>query len=149
MSRDNNDDNNFIARPLPSASAVTSQVRQVRNLTKQWECLFDHVHGYLLDHDYTQANLHFADLKGRDKEVVSFLQDVCDEDGTPMFVVCLTLIQRHQIGEPEGCGYNKYSGRSRGLYNDSDGGDHVMGEIHDTTINTSHWIGPDDRLMDN
>ncbi|CAM9837120.1 unnamed protein product, partial [Heterosigma akashiwo] len=128
---------------LPSACAITAQTQRLRKLANQWGDLFHHTHGYLLEHDYTETNLHFASLKGRDKEVVNLLRGSRDANGNPLFVVCLMLISKHDTGSPADDGYGyEYHGR----YN-SDKGDHTMDEVHDTQVDIDYWIGPDDKRM--
>jgi len=43
-----------------------------------------------------------------------------------------------------------YGYRGRSFYDDcseSDGGDHTMGEVHETYIEATNWVGPDDQFM--
>ena len=98
----------------------------------------------MLEHNYTETNLYFTNLKGRDKEVVDFLRAVRGRDGNPLFVVCLMLIEKHESGEPESSG--NYGNR-RSYDSDSEGGDHTMAEVYETEIGVKHWIGPDGKNM--
>ena len=145
---------NLVLRPkststevdVPTALTFASQTQEIRRLARRWDNDLDgkNAVGHLLEHSYTETNLHFSNLKGRDKEIVDFLSDARDKDGNPLFVVCLMLAEKHEYGEPEveygRSSYNRY---------DSDDGDHAMGEVHETETDISHWIGPDDRVISN
>jgi len=140
------DDISKTHKPLPSACALTAQTQKLRNLVSHWDSLALSAHGYLLEHDYTERNLHFANLKGRDKEVVDFLMGSRDIDGNPLFVVCLMLIEKHDSGSAEDDRYYEYS--RRGYYS-YDVGNHTMEEVHNSEVGIRHWIGPDDEPMNN
>ena len=132
-----------------TASLLTSQTENVRRLVKHWEDSFggQDALGYLLEHSYTATNLHFSNLKGRDKEVVDFLSGARDTDGNPLFTVCLMLAEKREMGEPE-VEHRSYYNR----YDDSDDGDdgnHAMGEIFETETGISHWVGPNDKVISN
>ena len=134
---------NFSHSLLPSATALMAQTHQLRALSIQWKNFFKNTFGYLLEHDYTETNLHFFNLKGRDKEVTDTLRGVRDADGKPLFVVCLILLEKHETGEPACSGWRNY-------YDDSDdNGSHEMDHIYDTDCGVRHWIGPDDLEMSN
>lgn len=107
-------------------------MHQVQKLTSNWNELFDHPLGYVLEHNYTETNLHFANLKGRDKEVVNFLRGSRDQSGNPLFVVCMMLVVKHESGQPETHGHSGY----RCGYGDSDSDecDHTMAEVYETEI---------------
>ena len=114
-------------RPLPTANDVTAQQKEFKSLTSNWTKLCDHPLGYRLEHNYTETNLHLANLKGRDREVVEFLRGSPDQNGDPLFVVCMMLIEKHEWGAPECSGYG-YRGRSYyGYSSDSDGYEYERG----------------------
>ena len=134
---------NISLQELPSASTILAQSLRLRKLANCWPNLFNHTCGYLLEHDYTETNLHFNNLKGRDKEVVNLLRGSYDVNGNPLFVACLMLISKHESGSAEySGGYGRYS-----RYDDDDDGPHTMEEVYDTEVDTQHWIGPDDNLI--
>ncbi len=142
-----NNDELALSQSLPSACALTAQIQQLRKLASYWNNLFpQQTHGYLLEHDYTKKNLHFTNLKGRDKEVVDFLQGARDAHGNPLFVVCLMLMSKHETGSP--C-HDHYGDRRRFHDDDteSDAEDQVMDEVDYTEVDTNHWIGPDDKQL--
>lgn len=77
---------------------------------------------------------------------MDFLRGCCDQNGDPLFVVCMMLIEKHESGVPE----SNYGYRHRSYYDDSSGsdqGDHTMEEVYDTDIEVTNWVGPDDKVM--
>lgn len=55
-----------------------------------------------LEYEYTEGNLSFDNLKGRDAQIVSLLTAQRDVgSGEPLLDVTLCLIERHEIGRPE------------------------------------------------
>ena len=46
---------------------------------------------YLLDHDYSTANLRFDNLKGRDRLLGRYVKDACDEGDFTMLFATLSL----------------------------------------------------------
>lgn len=130
---------------LPTAESLTAQTRTLLRLERQWcdQTVGDRPMGYLLEHQYTETNLRFRNLKARDKQVAEMLQSVRDENGNPVFVVALLLLEKYEQGSCEASG--GYYGR--GSYSDDD--DHVMDEIIDSRVNTTLWIGPNDEPLRN
>jgi len=124
---------------LPSAEDLTSQAKQFCRLAEQWPISSGRkiCRGYLLEHKYTETNLSFANLKGRDKQVVDTVRSARSIDGSPLFVACLLLIERHQTGSP-GC--------SGGGYYD-DCSDHEMCDVHDEDTGPKLWVGPDGQQL--
>ena len=70
------------------------------------------VEGYLLEHKYTETNLHFRNLKGRDRRVVEFLRGLCDDNKRPLLTVYLLLIEKHEM-----CGVPSDEDPYSGFYN--------------------------------
>ena len=128
---------------VPSAENLAANLQNLQQLVKEWNdgSYENDVCGYLLDHKYTKTNLHFSQLKGQDKEVVDLLRTAKDENGRPLLTVCLVLLEKHESGSAE-CGYSYYRGRG-------DRGPHIMEEVHETTYGNSHWIGSDDKILNN
>mmetsp|Transcript_44251 Transcript_44251/g.107009 ORF Transcript_44251/g.107009 Transcript_44251/m.107009 type:complete len:817 (+) Transcript_44251:2878-5328(+) len=115
---------------LPSANAADSEIRLMRRMARQLESdkKLSHVQGYFLEHKYTQTNLNFRNLKGRDKSVADTLRGVQDENGNPLYVVSLMLMQYSVSGSQD------YYG----------GG---MGDVYDEGYDSKIWIGPDDKPL--
>ncbi|KAG2489506.1 hypothetical protein HYH03_011958 [Edaphochlamys debaryana] len=98
-----------------------------------------------LEHKYTEANLSFGGLKGRDHTRVQALL------GCGLLEVRLALVTRHVHGGVEG-GYQPSGRRRRRRWSDySDSEDEgcaetaVMGEIYDDDSAFVRWISPDGR----
>lgn len=129
---------------IPTAEALTAQTHELRRLAQQHGKLsLDATTGYLLEHKYTKTNLRFQNLKGRDKQVADLLQGVEDEEGNPLFVAYLLLIEKWESGSASGGGYSY-----RDRYGDeSSDGEHMMEEVHETHICADFWVGPDDRQI--
>ena len=126
---------------LPSAAGVSSLHRELRFMARSMDYTrLDPWQGYLLEHQYTKTNLHFRNLKGRDLEIASLLQNAVDENGEQLFVVCLLLLEKWETGPAEG-------GYSYGRY----GGDepYSMCEVFDSSVSPKHWVGPDDSRLKN
>jgi hypothetical protein len=124
---------------LPCAGDLTFHSRQLRRLVSQWEnACPEPFKGYVLEHKYTETNLRFINLKGRDKKVVDLLRNACDIDRQPLFVVCLLLLQKHETGscEPSYYGYHG-------------SGPHTMDDVYDSETSAHHWVGPDDKVISN
>jgi len=125
---------------LPSADDLTAKTQIISKLHSQWVShrtdSTQSVQGYVLEHDYAETNLRFNNLKGRDREVVDALCSAKSNEGQPLFVVCLLLLEKYESGSAE---YEDYGYGSSGI-----GG---MEEVHDSSTSTSLWIGPDDKQM--
>ncbi|KAG2499202.1 hypothetical protein HYH03_002783 [Edaphochlamys debaryana] len=98
-----------------------------------------------LEHKYTETNLSFGGLKGRDHTRVQALL------GCGLLEVRLALVTRHVHGGVEG-GYQPSGRRRRRRWSDySDSEDQgcadtaVMGEIYDDDSAFVRWISPDGR----
>ncbi|CAB9501967.1 expressed unknown protein [Seminavis robusta] len=132
---------------LPCAEELTAHASTLRNLARQWNHedsgISQDVLGYVLEHQYTETNLRFANLKGRDRAVVDTLRNARDSNGRPLFVVCLLLLQKWESGSAEDDGDNYYYHRR-----DRDNATYTMEEVHETTTSTCLWIGPNDEEMD-
>ena len=76
---------------VPSAQKVESTNHELLKLVRRMPTASDPVWGYLLDHKYTQKNLYFRNLKGRDQETVSLLKDAVDENGEKLFLSHKTI----------------------------------------------------------
>ena len=133
---------------LPSAEDLTAQAVKLRRIAKCWDkSCSDLALGYLLEHQYTETNLGFSNLKGRDEQVLECLRNARDVDGRPLFVVCLLLIEKYKMGSCEGNDYG-YSRRYGGYGSeDYDTGPHTMDDVHDEETRKSLWIGPDGSKM--
>ena len=132
---------------LPSAQTITYQMQYLRKLANQWDTLFAHGYGYVLEQNYTETNLKFASLEGRDKGVVDMLRGMCDVDGNPLFVVYLVRISKIESGKSSHDDYDDFDPNDRFHYDED--ADHSMVELHDTQLVIDFWIGPDDNRMDN
>ena len=75
---------------------------------------------YLFEHQYTEANLCFAGLKGHDQHVGSHLREVCEEFG---FCLYLASLEKSVYG---GCDDDS-DGYTRASY-------HEITEVCDTTV---------------
>jgi hypothetical protein len=134
----------FEETTVPSAENLTANLQNLQQLVKKWnDGLYESdVCGYLLDHKYTKTNLHFSQLKGQDKEVVNLLRTARGENGKPLLTVCLVLLEKRKAGSAE-CGYSYHRGR------EDRGPHHIMEEEYYTKYSNSHWIGSDDKVLEN
>ena len=82
---------------------------------------------------YTEDNLAFAGLKGRDAVVSKTLLDMSDDSGQPLLSLHLALMTKRESGSCErdsededdyyGGGWGRRGGRRCGMYDDEDGED--------------------------
>ena len=129
---------------VPSLSNLSATVDELRMLEKYWSSTADFLtKGYLLEHKYTDTNLTFANLKGRDKEIVKVLRGARGADGKPLFVVSLVKLQKHESGTGESSS-GGYGRRYHYGYDDYDDepSDYEMDEVYETTVDCNGFIGP-------
>lgn len=91
---------------FPSASSLNLRMDHLLALASTWNDNFDHVLGYLLEHDYkggslSKNKLKFANLKQRDKAIVNLIQSCQDKESNNIFSVCLALLQDEDNDEDE------------------------------------------------
>lgn len=148
---------NLIRNPsalaVPRAPSFDGAIQQLERVLKAWRHAdadgTDPVTGesspqklaYILDHEYSEANLSFDQLKGRDLSLVQTLKDVCEQEG---FQLGLGSLSYSQSGEAEGDDYGRY-GRRRGWYggySESDAEDVTMGMVHSSSLTVQLIAGP-------
>ncbi|EQB54196.1 hypothetical protein CGLO_06000 [Colletotrichum gloeosporioides Cg-14] len=85
------------SRPLPSAGLRRAETQKLRHSLRKWlngsvpgKSDTDHLY-YRLDHEYTEANISMAALKGRDYAVVQTLDDLSTELEFDVFLAALEL----------------------------------------------------------
>ncbi|KAI8161302.1 hypothetical protein K4K49_000467 [Colletotrichum sp. SAR 10_70] len=85
------------SRPLPSAGLRRAETQKLRHSLRKWlngsvpgQSDTDHLY-YRLDHEYTEANISMAALKGRDYAVVQTLDDLSTELEFDVFLAALEL----------------------------------------------------------
>ncbi|KAF9879326.1 hypothetical protein CkaCkLH20_02869 [Colletotrichum karsti] len=112
------------SKPVPSAGLRRTETRKLRHTLRRWlsggagECESDHVF-YRLDHEYSEANISKAAMKGRDHELVQVLDDLSTE---LEFDIFLAGLERREEGSVEYYG-EKYNGyRYRNDYSDEEDG---------------------------
>ncbi|KAF0329831.1 hypothetical protein GQ607_003004 [Colletotrichum asianum] len=83
--------------PLPSAGLRRAETQKLRHSLRKWlngslpgKSDTDHLY-YRLDHEYTEANISMAALKGRDYAVVQTLDDLSTELEFDVFLAALEL----------------------------------------------------------
>ncbi|KAI4120997.1 MAG: hypothetical protein LQ338_006620 [Usnochroma carphineum] len=83
---------------IPTSAETILQERQALSRTLQeWKRRYDTRQPmedklvYILDHDYSTANLRFDNLKGRDRLVGRYVKDACDSEGFTMLFANLDL----------------------------------------------------------
>lgn len=79
---------------------------------------------YILDHEYTDANLRLDHLKGEDRKRIGALARVCHETD---FVLYFSLLEKTVSGSVEDGGYG-YGGSYGG------GGTHEIDEVYDESL---------------
>lgn len=150
-----------LVRTTPGATPkpvdITPTLHRMRKATQEWESTEPGTKlvAHRLEHKYTERNLAFSNLKGRDLAMV----DAARRCG--VLDVHLVLLRKHQIGEPDdpGYGYSRHRRRyHRGRYDDSDdddsdeygndGSGYTMGEVFDETVDTVCWISSDDKRQE-
>src|SRR3954468_17161891 len=65
---------------------------KLRDLFSRWKNNIEAVHtslAYLFEHQYTDASLCFAGLKGHDQHVTSHLREICEEFGFCLYLANL------------------------------------------------------------
>lgn len=85
------------SRPLPSAGLRRAETQKLRHSLRKWlngsvpgQPDTDHLY-YRLDHEYTEANISMAALKGRDYAVMQILDDLSTELEFDVFLAALEL----------------------------------------------------------
>jgi hypothetical protein len=96
---------------------------------------------YKLGHQYTDANLKFNALKGRDREVVEHLQGVCQQIGSHFY---LAQLEKRVVGgcdDDDGDHYDDYHRYGGDSDDDSDSdesanedGHHYLTEIYESSL---------------
>jgi hypothetical protein len=92
----------------------------------------------LLDHEYTETNLSFGNLKGRDLERANLLKQ-CNQ-----FELHLALITRHKTGSGEMPFHSKWS---RWGHYDDDEGPHEMIDCYEDSISVSKFVDATDKSV--
>lgn len=117
----------------PALSINTSAVEKLRYILLSWkqddsgpEKII-----YLLDHQYSQANLSGSALKGEDAHMMASLESLGRELG---FQLGLANLVHNVTGDPD-------------EDDDPYGGDVSMGEIQDRTMSIKHLVDVDGRLI--
>lgn len=102
---------------------------------------------YILDHQYSHANLSFDKLKGRDRSMVLNLREVCEQEGFQLGLGSLTFTQSGEAEEDYGDyrGYGRY-GRGRQYGYQGDEGV-TMGEIENTSCTVQLISGPNGECL--
>ncbi|KAK1985924.1 2OG-Fe(II) oxygenase superfamily protein [Colletotrichum cereale] len=128
------------AAEQPSAGLLRSETRMLRHTLRRWlrtgaESLEASFVYYGLDHEYTEANIALAALKGRDLGVIQTLQELASE---LEFDVLLALTEKMEMGSAEHHGYNprydtyKPSRRQR---EEDESAPHEIDEVFETELN--------------
>ena len=142
---------------LPSAVKTYELLSKYIEALKSWEEDIDGPEKLVwkLEHQYTETNLCFSQLKGNDRAAVHALRSIRDsESGMELLDMYLVLMEKHEMGEPEDSptyGYqrNYNSGNdddddnSDDENNDDSGSDgsHNMGEVLETEESILQWVG--------
>eukprot|EP01034_Spumella_vulgaris_P032944 gene32944-40665_t len=94
---------------------------------------------YPFEHMYTETNMSFEGLKGKDLQVATLLQNAIDpETNGKLFTVFIAMVTKHVTGtEEEGYGYG-YGHRYGG------GGGMDMGCDIETDYETDTWVAADE-----
>lgn len=162
---------NLIRNPnapsVPKLPSLDGPIRDLERVLKAWRHAEldgeDPVTGdelpqklaYILDHQYSHANLSFDKLKGRDLSLVLNLREVCEQEG---FQLGLGSLEFTKSGEAEGDygGYRSYGygrNRRRGYYREYDyededeDADVTMGEVQDTSCTVQLISGTDGKSL--
>ena len=48
---------------------------------------------YILDHEYSEANIRVAQLKGRDQQIARYVSQACEEQGYPFYLAHLEVME--------------------------------------------------------
>jgi len=129
----------------PSAALMTSRQVKLRSIANDWTESGDSFQGYFLEHKYTEMNLRFQNLKGRDRQVADMIRAAKDEEGNRLFVPLLILMSKHESGSPS---YDYDYRRRRGYYSDDEDGENAeMDEVHDSDIEEKLWVGVDGKKV--
>lgn len=142
--------------PLPVLPDTSRALLQLRNVLRKWrKGAYDeepNMVAYLLDHQYSAANLQLGEkaLKGKDLHQITNLKPVADELG---YMICLGLLSYHVTGDAdEETGYGYRGSWKRGRYHDygdsdDEDEDATMGEILDKTLTISNLVDLDGNLI--
>lgn len=80
-----------------SAETILRERQRLNGVFQEWKQRYDTKQPmedkliYLLDHDYSTANLRFDNLKGRDRLLGRYVKDACDEGDFTMLFATLSL----------------------------------------------------------
>ena len=137
---------------VPSSATQSSATLKVNSTFQELVDKWNNKHDFLskmvlkLDYEYTETNLSFKGLKGKDDKVVSFLKSLSSKGSNePLFSMALALVDRHVSGPGDDCaccggGYNNRYNRW-GYPEHDDDEDVDMLEVDDDQIYVSTWIG--------
>lgn len=92
---------------------------------------------WLLEHNYSEAGLSFADLKGTDAAVARTLSNAAEQADCVLYAA-IVHIEEHGSAQ-----YPDYSGTSWGRYYEPDENDLEMGEVDETHCWLDSWAAPD------
>ena len=143
--------------PLPAPVDHSAQREELGRLGARLvaaEAASPRVLGVLLEHKYTETNLGFGALKGRDRSVVDTLRAArAAAAGQPAFDVSLVLIQRQMTGDCD-CWYDgSRRGRScrYGSYSSDDDEELIEGatmdEVYTDETHVVMWVCPDGSVV--
>lgn len=138
----------------PALGEQTKLIGKLRHVLLSWKHLGEEDSPekiiYLLNHQYSQANLSGSALKGADAHKISLLDMLARAHG---FHLGLASIVCHQSGSAEDDGPHYYNKR-RGRYgyssddDDEDNDDDVeMGEVHDTDMTIKNLVDLDGSMI--
>ena len=92
------------------AASLGNEILELGDLLSQWKNSLKHskakcpkMLAYMLQHKYTDANLHYDYLKGKDRSKTQYMKEACKEQGFCMFLANLERIVLGGCDEVQDC----------------------------------------------
>lgn len=83
----------------------TGASQYILHATRRWGVAKVEKIAIQLDHQYTQTNMSFGGIKGRDRVIADAFANASDANGSPLLEVHLAIIEKMETGSPSG-GYD-------------------------------------------
>ncbi|KAF7294258.1 hypothetical protein HMN09_01154400 [Mycena chlorophos] len=134
----------------PAIASANAAITKLRRLFSAWNEDEDGPEKvlYLLDHQYSEANLSASALKSSDAHIMAILDSLAKEIGFGLGLANLELTQSGYADDEGG-----HYGRQRGWYGDSededeDDNDNVgFAEVEESTTKVHRFVDPDGRQI--
>nr|GAT51563.1 predicted protein [Mycena chlorophos] len=130
----------------PALSSATGPMQKLRSIFQAWnadESASDRIY-YLLDHDYSMANLSASALKGKDAHIIAVLDTLAKEIGFGLGLACMEMTETGS-GDGDGGGYSYGRRRKWGYSYEEEDDDEDVDFVEDPerTASIECFVDPD------